>query len=122
MGLGGISFAVSRSITSAQRGKSAVTKSTVVYDLRSNCAAGMTPLWQAMQYFATNGRTVLSNCRSRVGVAATAGNVAITSRMETARSGVTRVLFHSFRKDQRTPGILISLSASAFKSRALANS
>ena len=31
--------------------------SMMVYDFRSNCAAGVLPLWQPMQYFMTNGRT-----------------------------------------------------------------
>src|SRR3954447_23453447 len=95
MGLGGISFASSLWVRSSQRGKSARTISADVYDLRSNCAAGICPLWQPAQYFVTNGWTAASNsCCSAGAVAATAGPAATASRAETVRKYIEQPLFH----------------------------
>src|ERR1700722_12077153 len=53
----------------------------VSYALRSNCAAGVWPLWHPTQYFATKGFTVCSNCRSSAGEAAFAAGSAAKTKM-----------------------------------------
>src|SRR5262249_45082662 len=40
------------------------TDATLVYFVRSNCAAACAPAWHPAQYFCTNGRTVSENSRS----------------------------------------------------------
>src|ERR1700691_2111897 len=94
MGLGGISFAVGLCSTRDQRGKSRVTMSMVVYDLRSNCAAGVWPLWHPMQYFVTKGLTVCSNCRSSAGVAAPAGRAAMAKMTGKARRCTKKLIIY----------------------------
>src|SRR5271170_7503647 len=94
MGLGGISCAESLVNTSAQRGYSRVTESSVVYALRSNCAAGVCPLWHPTQYFATKGLTVCWNCLSSAAVldAPAAGVAARTSRTGKARNCIAKLI------------------------------
>ena len=55
--------------------------SMLVYDLRSNCAAGIGPLWHPMQYFVTKGFTVCVNCWSNLGAAAPKTGRATKERM-----------------------------------------